>query len=46
MTKEIELVQAAKEGNTGAFEQIVNKYQSLVCAIKHERKYTGLISLM
>jgi len=33
MTQEMKLLQAAKDGNTAAFEQIVNKYQSLVCAI-------------
>ena len=33
MTKEMKLLQAAKDGNTAAFEQIVKKYQSLICAI-------------
>ena len=33
MTQEMKLLQAAKDGNTAAFEQIVKKYQSLVCAI-------------
>ncbi|MHC4552260.1 MAG: RNA polymerase sigma factor [Planctomycetota bacterium] len=33
MTQEMKLLKAAKDGNTAAFEQIVKKYQSLVCAI-------------
>jgi len=33
MTKEMKLLKAAMDGNTAAFEQIVKKYQSLVCAI-------------
>ena len=33
MTKEIRLLKAAMDGNAAAFEQIVKKYQSLVCAI-------------
>lgn len=33
MTKEMKLLKSAMEGNTAAFEQIVKKYQSLVCAI-------------
>jgi len=33
MAKEIKLLKAAMDGNTAAFEQIVKKYQSLVCAI-------------
>lgn len=33
MTNEMKLLKSAMEGNTAAFEQIVKKYQSLVCAI-------------
>ncbi len=33
MPQEIELLQAAMDGNAAAFEQVVKKYQSLVCAI-------------
>jgi len=33
MTQEMKLLKAAKNGNTAAFEHIVKKYQSLVCAI-------------
>jgi RNA polymerase sigma factor (sigma-70 family) len=33
MTQEMKLLKAAMDGNTAAFEQIVQKYQSLVCAI-------------
>lgn len=33
MAEEIKLLQAAMDGNPAAFEQIVKKYQSLVCAI-------------
>lgn len=33
MAKEMKLLQAAMDGNSAAFEQIVEKYQSLVCAI-------------
>ena len=33
MAEEIKLLQSAMDGNTDAFEQIVKKYQSLVCAI-------------
>jgi RNA polymerase sigma factor (sigma-70 family) len=33
MTREMKLLQAAMDGNTAAFEQIVKKYQSLICAI-------------
>ncbi|MCK5000114.1 MAG: sigma-70 family RNA polymerase sigma factor, partial [Anaerohalosphaera sp.] len=33
MAEETLLLQASKDGDNAAFEQIVNKYQSLVCAI-------------
>ncbi len=33
MAEEIKLLQASIDGDTAAFEQIVKKYQSLVCAI-------------
>lgn len=33
MTEEMKLLQAARGGDTAAFEQIVKQYQSLVCAI-------------
>ncbi|MCF7975188.1 MAG: sigma-70 family RNA polymerase sigma factor [Phycisphaerae bacterium] len=35
MTQEMKLLQAAQAGNTAAFEQIVQNYQSLVCAITY-----------
>ena len=34
---EIELIEASLTGNTQAFEELVRKYQSLVCAITYSR---------
>ena len=48
---EIELLKASIQGNTTAFESIVKRYQSLVCAVtfsvfRHKWEISDRISLL